>query len=222
MASPYPFFNPRMTPPGSNPFRRDDSLDWPITEEQRQRSEEFLQECYADGRIDLLDFEQRVGIVLSARTRGELNPAFNGLARVPLHSQAVATAPSRRGRPVVSAEAQRVGGALMHFSALIPPYVIIPAIGYALSPRGSALNQQAARAFNAAAVGGIGMILLTILGGITGVHWPLSVFFTLYMVTTIITGVRATQDPQARNPLTRIVPLRILSEGPRQARELPR
>ena len=55
------------------------SLKMHVTTEQRDRAESWLKEAYADGRISELEFDQRIGQVLTAVTRKELNEAFYGL-----------------------------------------------------------------------------------------------------------------------------------------------
>ena len=61
----------------------DESLGWAVTEEQRDRTVDFLSDQYAEGRLDSLEFDARVGQALKATTRRELNA--EGRARVPLH-----------------------------------------------------------------------------------------------------------------------------------------
>ena len=65
------------------------SLKMHVTPEQRDRAESWLKEAYADGRISELEFDQRIGQVLSAVSRKDLNEAFYGLVQVPTPSRAL-------------------------------------------------------------------------------------------------------------------------------------
>ena len=70
------------------------SLKLYVTPEQRDRAETWLKEAYADGRISELEFDQRIGQVLSATTRKELNEAFYGLVQIPTPSRALGIHPA--------------------------------------------------------------------------------------------------------------------------------
>lgn len=75
------------------------SLGLSITSEQRDRAETLLKDAYADGRIDELEFDNRIDQVLVATTRKDLNEAFYGLVEVP----AISTAPqAQAAQPQVS------------------------------------------------------------------------------------------------------------------------
>ena len=52
------------------------SLRMHVTTDQRDRAEDFLKEAYADGRISESEFDTRIGQVLGADNRKELNEAF--------------------------------------------------------------------------------------------------------------------------------------------------
>ena len=65
------------------------SLNQLVTDEQRDKAERFLQEAYADGRLNEFEFDGRLEQVMNARTRQDLNTAFYGLVQVSPTSSAV-------------------------------------------------------------------------------------------------------------------------------------
>ncbi len=67
-----------------------------VTPAQRDRAVEILQEMYADGRLDQLEFDTRLELALKARTRAELNGTFDGLVARPVPT----FAPAAFTRPV--------------------------------------------------------------------------------------------------------------------------
>lgn len=189
-------------------------LDMVVTEPQRERSLDYLHQAYAESRITREDHERRVGIVLQARTRREMNRAFDGLARIPLVSTPtpfpVSGGPTAPGRALA---------AVTHFSGL-GTFVFGPVLAYAVAPRGSYLRREAAKAFNfqllslvafmALSMTGVGHGVLAALGGM------------LWMLLTIVGGAKAAAGQDWRNPVTRVVPLRLLDEGPRRPAALGR
>ena len=70
------------------------SLSMHVTPEQRDRAESWLKDAYADGRISESEFDRRIGQVLTAVTRKELNEAFYGLVQVPTSSRALGVHPA--------------------------------------------------------------------------------------------------------------------------------
>ena len=73
------------------------SLKMYVTPEQRDRAEAWLKEAYADGRITELEFDTRIGQVITAETRKDLNEAFYGLVQVPTPSRALGVHPCAVG-----------------------------------------------------------------------------------------------------------------------------
>jgi uncharacterized Tic20 family protein len=55
-----------------------------VTPVQRDRAVEILKEMYADERLTRLEFDQRLDQALNARTRAELNAAFQGVVSRPV------------------------------------------------------------------------------------------------------------------------------------------
>ena len=70
------------------------SLRMYVTPEQRERAESWLKEAYADGRITELEFDTRIGQVITAETRKDLNEAFYGLVQVPTPSRVLGVHPA--------------------------------------------------------------------------------------------------------------------------------
>ena len=97
------------------------SLEMHVTPEQRDRAESWLKEAYADGRISEVEFDRRIGQVLSAVTRKDLNEAFYGLVQVPHRPEALGVHPAYQ--PLVRPEARQQAGrgvaGFAHFSALL-------------------------------------------------------------------------------------------------------
>jgi len=94
------------------------SLKMHVTTEQRDRAESWLKEAYADGRISELEFDQRIGQVLSAVSRKDLNEAFYGLVQVPTPSRALGVHPAYQPlvRPDTRQQAGRGVAGFAHFS----------------------------------------------------------------------------------------------------------
>src|SRR5690348_8125003 len=94
------------------------SLKMHVTPDQRDRAESWLKEAYADGRISEVEFDSRIGQVLSAVTRKELNEAFYGLVQVPTPSRALGVHPAYA--PLVGPQTRQQAGcgaaAFAHFS----------------------------------------------------------------------------------------------------------
>lgn len=192
------------------------SLKMHVTPEQRDRAEDWLKEAYADGRISETEFDSRIGQVLSADNRKELNEAFYGLVHVPAPSQAVgvhqAYPPSVR--PEAGDRGGRVVGAFAHFASL-PFWLFAPALVYAVSTPGSTSRREAAKAFNFGLVMFLGMVVTQVAQSATG----LDVFDMLtgllmvsWVVLTVIAGAKAAQGQDWKNPVRNVVKLQVLSE----------
>src|SRR4029434_8992809 len=105
-----------------------------VTTEQRDRAESWLKEAYADGRISELEFDQRIGQVLSAVSSKDLNEAFYGLVQVPTPSRALGVHPAYQPlvRPETRQQAGRGVAAVAHFSVFFL-WLFGPGLVYALS-----------------------------------------------------------------------------------------
>ncbi|SER68724.1 Uncharacterized conserved protein, Tic20 family [Propionibacterium cyclohexanicum] len=210
--------------PSSDPFRyvqqhigsawsNDPQLDLRITQAQRDRSERYLQDCYAQGKLSREEFDARIGKVLTARTRRELNAAFEGFVRVPLAEQAVGLHPVYR--PLVNqdrdGEAGRWMGALAHWSGPFT-WILGPAVMYALARRGSYARSEAAKAFNTQIGVAAVWVVLAIITHVLGFGWLISVWWVVAAVIAAVSGMRARDGERWRNPIQRVVPIRLVSE----------
>lgn len=185
------------------------AIDTPVTEAQRDRSADYLQRAYAEGRIGPQEFEDRIGQVLKARTRRELNAAFAGLARIPI----TATLSTwQRPDPSVPRGASRALAAVTHLSAT-GTWAVGPAVAYAMAPQGSWLKRQAARSFNFQVVAGALFVAMAMLG-VPGV-W-MAVGAMGWFLLTLMGAARAAAGEDWRNPVTAVLPFRFLDEGPRR------
>ena len=125
------------------------SLKMHVTPEQRDRAEVWLQEAYADGRISESEFDHRIGQVISAVSRRDLNDAFYGLVAVPMTSQALGVHPAYQPlvRPETRAQAGRGVAGFAHFSVFFF-WIFGPGLVFALSSPGRTPSREAAKAFN--------------------------------------------------------------------------
>jgi uncharacterized Tic20 family protein len=192
------------------------SLKMNVTPEQRDRAEDWLKEAFADGRVSEPEFDTRMGQVLSAENRKELNEAFYGLVHVPAPSQAVGVHPAYQPFvPVATRDkAGRGVAAFAHFSSL-PTGVLGPGLVYAVSSPGSFARREAAKAFNFSLTMFIGFVAFGMLSGITnaGVFGLIAFLFAMaWVVLTIAGGAKAAQGEVWKNPVKQVLKLEILSE----------
>ncbi|GAA3602672.1 DUF1707 and DUF4870 domain-containing protein [Microlunatus ginsengisoli] len=192
------------------------SLRLTVTTEQRDRAEAWLKDAYADGRVSEAEFDQRMGQVLGAVTRKDLNEAFYGLVTVPVPSQALGVHPAYQPiiRPEVRQQAGRGTAGFAHFSALFS-WIVGPAIVFALSRPGSFTRKEAAKAFNFQLIAMIAFVVVAIVGGITGLSifdWIMPLMWLGWLVLTIVGGAKALQGENWRNPVKQVLKLEVLSE----------
>ena len=84
-----------------------------VTELQRDRAVDYLQQSYSTGVIDAEGFEERVAVALTATTRAGLNSSLRGIARVTGAPGNHSNAPMVRPQAVSGAE--NVGAGLNEF-----------------------------------------------------------------------------------------------------------
>ena len=205
------------------------SLRIPVTAEQRERAADYLKTAYADGRISEAEFDRRIGEVLKAANRKELNDAFFGLVDVsaagPSYDsgpssagaygaawQPSGLAPTSHGYP--SRQEGSAGGALAHFSGLFTS-VVGPGIGYAVSSPGSVARKESAKAFNFQLISLIAVVIGGTLQAITDSHllgFLVGLGWVAWVVLSIIGGVKAAQGERWSNPVTKTVKLHVLPE----------
>lgn len=192
------------------------SLKMNVTPEQRDRAESWLKDAYAEGRVTELEFDTRMGQILSAGNRKDLNEAFYGLVHVPTPSQALGVHPAYQPmvRPETRIKAGRGAAAVAHFSSL-PTGVLGPALVYAASSPGSFARQEAAKAFNFTLTMFIGFVAFGMLAGITdaGIFGLIAFLFGLsWVVLSIVGGAKAAQGEVWKNPVKQVLKLQVLSE----------
>jgi uncharacterized Tic20 family protein len=192
------------------------SLRIPVTPEQRDRAEHWLQEAYADGRISEDEFDHRIGQVLSAATRRELNDAFFGLVQVPTASRALGVHPAYQPlvRPETRQQAGRGVAAVAHFSTFVLP-LMGPGLVFALSQPGSYPRKEAAKAFNFQLVSMVAWLALIMVGEMTGLglfDWLIGLLTIAWVFLTIVGGGKALQGEDWKNPVKHVVKFEVLSE----------
>ena len=192
------------------------SLNMTVTPDQRDRAESWLKDAYAEGRVSEDEFDQRIGQVLSAGNRKELNEAFYGLVNVPSASTAMGLHPAYQPlvRPETRERAGNGAAAMAHFSA-IPFSIAGPAVMYAVSNPGSAARREAAKAFNFSLVMFLGFVVSGSIAGITDINLFGTVAFLIavaWFVLTIVGGAKAAQGEEFKNPVRRVAKLQVLSE----------
>lgn len=192
------------------------SLKMQVTPGQRDRAEAWLQEAYADGRISEPEFDHRIGQVISAVSRKDLNDAFYGLVTVPMTSQALGVHPAYQPlvRPETRQQVGRGAAALAHFSVFFL-WLFGPGLVFAVSAPGSYARKEAAKAFNFQLVSAVALLGVGIVGGIAGADWIGGLFGLMmlgWFVLTVVGGAKALQGDDWRNPVKHVVKLEVLAE----------
>lgn len=190
------------------------SLKMPVTDEQRERAEKWLQQAYAEDRISEDEFDRRIGQVIAAGTRRDLNAAFFGLVHVPAPSQALGVHPAYRPMPHRTESANRGTAAIAHFSGLFTSF-LGPGVMYALAGKDSYGRKEAAKAFNFQVIS----IVTLIIAGIASSLLPNAIDNILFplisigwLLFTIVGGAKAAQGEDWTNPVRKVVKLEILKE----------
>lgn len=203
------------------------SLRTPVTAEQRDRAADYLKAAYSEGRISEAEFDRRIGLVLGAATRKDLNDAFYGLVEVPSSrpydagsyegsygSNWYGSSLSPTSQYYPARRQGSAGGALAHFSGLFTS-VVGPGIGYAVSSPGSVARKESAKAFNFQLVALIAVVIGSTLNAITHAHllgFLLGLGWVAWVVLSIIGGVKAAHGENWTNPVTKAVKLHVLPE----------
>ena len=199
----------------------DPLLNQRVSDEQRDRAVDYLQQAYASGAIEADTFEERLGEALSATTRAELNRSLRDVARVaaPLLAKRppVATHPSV-GQAVSRAE--NVGAGLVHLSGL-PTVFIGPAIAKALATPGSRLWWEAGRAMSFQLTSMIVGVVMIAIAGFTGIGGSfVGLAYLLYVVLALIFSARAFSGEISTGRLAEALPFK--PQDPRTRRQLDR
>ena len=195
------------------------TLDWVVTEQQRERAEDYIKAAYANGRLTAEEFDERIGMVISAHTRRDLNQAFAGLASIPVRYPTPVPLVALQNRP---ADASFLG-ALTHWSGLFTSFVGPLVVAMSSRP-GSPLQRQAARAFNYQAVSVALGIVLGAATHILHLHFVMGLFWVLWMAFTVVGGLKALGGENWTSPFQRVLPIKFMNESlsERAVRPLPR
>ena len=192
------------------------TLQMTVTPEQRERAVSWLQQAYAEDRIGESELDWRLGRVLEATNRRQLNEAFYGIVSVPFASQAVGLHPAYQPlvRPEVRQQVGRGAAGFAHLSVFFL-WLLGPLLVFGVSAPGSYARREAAKAFNFQLLSFLllvaGVIVQAVFSrggfdpvlGLMGLGW---------FVLTIVGGAKALQGEDWRNPATRAIKLQVLSE----------
>lgn len=195
--------------------------DQRVSDQQRDRAVDYLQQAYAAGGMEEEFFEERLGQALTAETRGELNRSLRGVARVAAPALA-RRPPVARPHSVENAQdrAQNVGAGLVHLSGL-PTIFIGPAIVKAVATPGSRLWWEAGRAMSyqlTSMILGVSMIMLSLITGVgEGIVFSA---YVLYVVLALVFSARAFNGQASTGRLAPFLPFR--PEDPRRRGQLDR
>ena len=179
------------------------SLDLRVGDTERARAEALLQDAYCVGRLDEVELDERLGMVMTAQTRRDLNASVAGLpARMPV---APGTAPRHP---------QATGlGAVAHFSALFT-WIFGPLAAYAAATPGTPARREAAKAFNFQVITALVAVVVAVVGGMLLPEAAMEVIMPLgwvgWLVLTLMGGARALSGQRFINPVTAIIPLKVL------------
>ena len=198
-----------------NPYQHP-TLQMSVTPEQRDRAVSWLQQAYAEDRIGESELDWRLGQVLEADNRRELNQAFYGIVEVPVAARAMNLHPAYQPlvRPELRQQAGRGAAGFAHFSVFLL-WLVGPLMVFGLSAPGSYARREAAKAFNFQ----LTSFLLLVATGIVSSIFPGDGFDPVFglmalgwFVLTIVGGAKALQGEDFRNPVTRVLKLQVLSE----------
>lgn len=169
-----------------------------VTEVQRDRALDFLQQAYAQGAIDAMTFEERVAIALRAKNRNELNRSLSGVARVAPAGNALA-------RTYAPAGNDNLGAGFTNLSPLIFGFFGPLVIRAAAKPN-TRVSMEAGRALVAQLSLSALMVfcIFFVAHGAPGI-FVVGGFFT-WLATTIVMAVRAFSGKDSIGFLSRFVP----------------
>jgi len=191
------------------------SLKLAVTDEQRDRASHWLQEAYADGRLSEDDFDHRIGQVLSATNRREMNSAFYGLVSVPMPSQALGLHPAYQPSVLHHEKVGRGAAAFAHFSALFT-WIFGPLVVFLTATKGGYARREAAKAFNFQIVAMLSLIVAGILSSILLPDAIDNVLFPLvwlgWLLGTVVGGAKAAAGENWTNPAKKVIRLDLLPE----------
>jgi len=172
-----------------------------VTPAQRDRAVEIIQEMYADGRLDRLEFDTRLELALKARTRAELNGTFDGLVARPVPT----FAPAAFTRPMPVKQTPGRGMGLVTHWLGFPTFFVGPAlVAVSAGKQNPVVRKHAVEALNfqLSAFGLFALlgIVTAVTEGFTGFLFPL--LGLAWFVLTGIGGLAALLGSDFRYPFT--------------------
>lgn len=172
-----------------------------VTPAQRDRAVEILQEMYADGRLERIEFDTRLELALKARTRAELNGTFNGLVARPVPT----FAPAAFTRPVAVRQSEGRGMGLVTHWLGFPTFFVGPAlVAASAGKQNPVVRKHAVEALNfqlsAFGIFALVGVMTGVTEGFTGFLFPL--IGLVWFVLTGIGGLAALLGSSFRYPFT--------------------
>jgi uncharacterized Tic20 family protein len=174
-----------------------------VTPAQRDRAVEILQEMYADGRLDHVEFDTRIELALKSRTRAELNGTFSGLVSrpVPTYAPAAFTRPA----PLQRRDSQGRGMGMVAHWLGYPTFFVGPALIVATAGKQNpVVRKHAVEALNFQLTALMAFALLGVVTGVTqgftGFLFP--IVGLVWFVLTGIGGLAALLGSDFRYPFS--------------------
>lgn len=182
-----------------NPYA---SMPMRVGDAEREQAASVVQEAYCAGRLDEVELDHRLGMVVVAQTRKDLTDALVGIPQnVPIPTPA---------RSPGNASGQRTNtlGGIAHLSGLFT-WVMGPLLCYAIATPGTVGRKEAAKAFNYQAIAGILTVIAFVLAA-SGLPSQLAWLllgggYVTYAMLTIVSAARAFGNQPFANPVTRII-----------------
>ena len=172
----------------------------------KDRAIELLQNAYAEGRINEPELERRLDLVMTATSYPQLRLAVQD---IPAPTPSLSSAPQRPSpspRPGVPSPRSADKAAFVHLSGLISGPVG-PGIAWALTDKKSALNREAVKALNFQILSVIAFAGGTFLSWI-GFSFPISIWTIIWLILTVVGGIKASRGEDWENPATQITGFR--------------
>lgn len=188
------------------------SLSLRVSDVERERAERVLQEAYVEGRVDMADFDHRMGLAMAAETRRDLNASLAGLP-----APARSVAPFATHLPATGAASGTGMAAAAHFLPFVT-WIFGPLAIWVLSAPRSYARKEAAKAFNWQLTASVVLMVLGVVANLLGfriLDQVLGLAWVGWLVLTIVGGAKAAQGAEWRNPLNRVLPWNVLDPSGR-------
>lgn len=183
-----------------------------VTDVQRDRAVDYLQQAFAHGVIDSETFEDRVATALTASSRVELNSSLRGIARVVDTSGPMALAPTVR--PPAMDSAANVAAGFTHLSGFIFPFFLGPVIVKAVTRPGSRTWLEAGRALSFQLTAVTVALVVALMMALLGVGQNIFMMGVVgWLITTTLLSVRAFQGRNSTSGIERLLPFKPPSQN---------